>query len=137
MPAMPPLVQRPSANYSNIPIAHDLVVVHRTEGSYAGSIAWLCGREANASAHLVMKADGSEVSQLVPLSLKAWAQCAFNGRAISLEIEGFTAQGLHDATAVAAAAPVEAPAAEAPVVDAPVVAAPVVDAVAGEETAAE
>lgn len=91
---MPPVRQVPTPNYSATPIRHDLVICHRTEGGYAGAVAWLCDRRANASAHLVMKADGSEVSQLVPLQYKAWAQCAFNSAGVSLEIEGFTAQGM-------------------------------------------
>ncbi len=101
--AMPSVRQVVSPNYSLTPIRHDNVFVHRCEGSYAGSVAWLCDRRANASAHLVMKADGSEVAQLVPLGLKAWAQCAFNANGVSLEIEGFTAQGLPDQTSQAAA----------------------------------
>lgn len=100
---MPPVRQVPSPNYSPTPIRHDLIIAHRTEGGYAGSVAWLCDRRANASAHLVMKADGSEVTQLVPLSSKAWAQCAFNSAGVSLEIEGFTAQGMSDETMQAAA----------------------------------
>lgn len=101
--AMPPVKQSPSPNYSPTLIAHDLIVVHRTEGNYAGSVNWLCDPRAKASAHLVMKADGSEVTQLVPLSMKAWAQCAFNGKGLSLEIEGFTRDGFGGDTARAAA----------------------------------
>jgi hypothetical protein len=101
--ALPPVRQIVSPNYSVAPIRHDNVFVHRCEGGYAGSVAWLCDPRAKASAHLVMKADGSEVSQLVPLGMKAWAQCAFNANGVSLEIEGYTAQGLPDGTSQAAA----------------------------------
>ena len=100
---LPRVVQRPTQNYSATPIRHDLIIAHRTEGGYAGSVAWLCSPQANASAHLVMKADGSEVTQLVPLLFKAWAQCAFNSAGVSLEIEGFTAQGMAPQTVTAAA----------------------------------
>ena len=103
MIALPRVVQTPSPNYSPTPIRHDLVVVHRCEGGYAGSVAWLCRSDVQASAHLVMKADGSEVTQLVPLQFKAWAQKAFNSAGPSLEIEGFTANGLNGDTARAAA----------------------------------
>ena len=101
---LPPVVQRPTKNYSATPINHNLIICHRTEGDYAGSVAWLCNPSAEASSHLVMKADGSEVSQLVPLQYKAWAQCAFNSAGVSLEIEGFTAQGMAPETVKAAAA---------------------------------
>ena len=100
---MPTVRQSPSPNYSPVPIRHDLCVLHRTEGGYEGSVAWLCDPRSNASAHLCLKADGSEVTQLAPLGEKAWAQCAFNSRGVSVEIEGHTAQGLSDVTLNAAA----------------------------------
>ncbi len=101
--ALPRVRQRPTPNYTPVAIQHDLVVLHMMEGGYEGSVAWLCDPAARASAHLCLKADGSEVTQLAPLSLKAWAQCAFNGRSVSIEIEGFTAQGMCDQTLEAAA----------------------------------
>jgi hypothetical protein len=100
---MPRVVQRPTPNYTPVAIQHDLLIAHMMEGGYAGSVNWLCRTEARASAHLCMSEDGSEVSQLVPLGMKAWAQCAFNGRGISLEIPGFTAQGVADERLRAAA----------------------------------
>ena len=103
MIAMPQVRQCPSPNYSPTPIRHDLVILHMMEGSYEGSVAWLCDPRARASAHLCMKADGSEVTQLVPLANKAWAQCAFNGAGVSVEIEGFTARGFSEVTLDAAA----------------------------------
>jgi hypothetical protein len=100
---MPALKQVPSPNYSPTPIVHDLFIYHVTEGGYAGAVPWLCRAATRASAHLITRADGTEVSQLVPLMFKAWAECNFNGRGISLEIEGQTAKGLSDATLRAAA----------------------------------
>jgi len=100
---MPALKQVPSPNYTPTAIAHDLVIVHMMEGSYAGSVSWLCQKQANASAHLCLKADGFEVTQLVPLQHRAWAQCAFNGRGVSIECEGFTAKGFTDTTMTALA----------------------------------
>ena len=101
--ALPVLKQVPSPNYSPAPIAHDLFIFHMMEGGYAGSVAWLCRAATQASAHLCMRKDGGEVTQLVPLNCKAWAECNFNGRGISLEIEGFTAQGMSEQTMRAAA----------------------------------
>ena len=97
-PALPIVKQTPSPNYTPVAIAHDLVVVHLMEGGYAGSVAWLCRAATQASAHLCMNDDGSEFTQLVPLGMKAWAECAFNGRAISIEAPGFTTKGVADAT---------------------------------------
>lgn len=92
--SLPRVIQRPSPNYSPSLIKHDLLIAHMMEGGYAGSVAWLCQRAAGASAHLCMSEDGAEVSQLVPLSMKAWAECSGNGLGVSLEIPGFTAQGI-------------------------------------------
>ena len=101
--SLPRVLQRPSPNYSPTPISHDLLILHMMEGGYAGSVVWLCQRQAGASAHLCMSEDGSEVSQLVPLSMKAWAECRFNGRGVSLEIPGRTADGIPEARWRAAA----------------------------------
>jgi N-acetyl-anhydromuramyl-L-alanine amidase AmpD len=103
MTSMPRVRQQPTPNYTPVAIRQDLVVLHMMEGGYEGSVAWLCDPHAKASAHLCLKADGSEVTQLVPMQNKAWAQCAFNGRGVSVEIEGHTAQGLSDPTLDAAA----------------------------------
>ena len=37
--------QTPSANYSDVQIAHDLFILHLMEGGYLGSVAWLCRPE--------------------------------------------------------------------------------------------
>jgi hypothetical protein len=100
---LPRVVQRPTPNYSPTFIKHEILIAHMMEGGYAGSVAWLCQRAAGASAHLCMSEDGAEVSQLAPLQFKAWAQCAFNGRGVSLEIPGRTTQGIPQARWRAAA----------------------------------
>ena len=101
---LPRVLQRPSPNYSPTPIRHDLFIYHDEEGEADPSIAWLCDPRAQAAPHLAMGKDGSnEVSQLVPLQFKAWAQCRFNGAGVSLEIPGF-ADKLPDARLQAAAA---------------------------------
>ena len=101
--ALPRVVQMPTPNYSPSLIRHDIFVFHRTEGNYDGARAWLCDPRARASATGVLKLDGSEYTQLVGAQFKAWAQCAFNSFGPSLEIEGFTAQGMPDITRDAAA----------------------------------
>lgn len=101
--AMPPVRQTVTPNYSPSLITHDRFYFHRMEGGYLGSIAWLCDPRARASAHYCMKLDGSEVTQLVPASEKAWAECNFNGTGCSLEIEGKDADGFQDVTLNAAA----------------------------------
>ena len=83
---LPPLVQRKSPNYSSrngAAITH--LVWHATAGAYAPSIAWLCNPAADASAHLVLREDGDECTQLVRLELKAWHAVAWNAFTVGVE----------------------------------------------------
>jgi N-acetyl-anhydromuramyl-L-alanine amidase AmpD len=87
---LPPLKQQHSPNQSSRlgqPIFG--IVMHDTEGSYAGSVDWLCNPRANASAHIVVREDGNEVTQLVPFSRKAWHAMAANWHFIGIELAGF------------------------------------------------
>jgi hypothetical protein len=59
----------------------DLLVWHETAGSYAGSVAWLCNPRAAASAHIVVREDGNEATQLVALREKAWHAAYYNSHA--------------------------------------------------------
>lgn len=84
--ALPPLVQDPSPNHSGrngAAITH--LVWHATAGAYEPSIAWLCNRASQASAHLVIDEHGDECTQLVPLHLKAWHAVAWNGFTVGIE----------------------------------------------------
>lgn len=91
---LPPLAQRHSPNQSS---RHgtkiSLLVWHETAGPYAGSVAWLCNPAAQASAHLVVREDGLEATQLVPLSAKAWHAAAYNPQSIGVEHANTTAKG--------------------------------------------
>jgi len=81
-----PLVQRRSPNQSSrngAAITH--LVWHATAGHYVPSIAWLCNPAADASAHLVMREDGGEVTQLVRLAEKAWHCVAWNSFTVGVE----------------------------------------------------
>jgi hypothetical protein len=86
---LPRLLWRRSPNVSTRSGARvRLVVAHRTEGAYGGAIAWLCQSRAQASAHAVLREDGSEATQLVEWGEKAWAVCAYNSISDSLEMAG-------------------------------------------------
>ena len=71
----------------------DLIVVHDTEGGYGGAVSWFANPHSEVSAHIVLKEDGSEATQMVPYSQKAWHAAAFNSRSIGLEMAGFAKQG--------------------------------------------
>lgn len=91
--SLPPLKTRWSPNYSSRNGAEvRLVVVHDTEGGYDGSVAWLCNPRARASAHVVLREDGLEATQLVPWNQKAWSCVDFNGVSDNLELAGFSSK---------------------------------------------
>jgi N-acetylmuramoyl-L-alanine amidase CwlA len=89
-----PLVQKRSPNQSS---RHgqriDLIVWHETAGAYRGAVSWLCDPRSDASAHLVVREDGREVTQLVPLANKAWHAAAFNPMSVGVEHANVTAKG--------------------------------------------
>ena len=94
---MPPLFFTSSPNYSSRNgQSIRLIVIHDTEGSYAGAVGWFTMPRSQVSAHLVMREDGGEVTQMVPLTAKAWHACDANGYSIGIEGAGVEAHGFSD-----------------------------------------
>lgn len=107
-------IWRPSPNHSARPSGSSgdpqMVIVHTCEGSYAGCWSWLNNSSSGVSAHYVVNNTGSEVSQLVTESRKAWhigatyacsrnssKHCELNGKSsnnftIGIEHAGFSSQ---------------------------------------------
>jgi hypothetical protein len=86
MTVLAPLVQRKTPNQSSrrgTAITH--LVWHATAGDYHPSVEWLCNPAADASAHLVIREDGGEATQLVHLAQKAWHAVAANGYSVGVE----------------------------------------------------
>jgi len=91
---LPPLVQRSTPNKSGRNGERvRLLVWHETAGPYAGSVAWLRNPAAQASAHLVIREDGGECTQLVSLRLKAWQAAYYNPVSVGVEHANVTAKG--------------------------------------------
>jgi hypothetical protein len=102
---LPALKHVPSPNYSSRNgAAVRLFVVHDCEGSYLGSVGWFAQTRSQVSAHLVLRKDGLEATQCVPMDRKAWHACPANPYSDSLELEGFEKDGFGDAELDAAAA---------------------------------
>ena len=93
---LPALYARHSPNQS--PRRSDVrtVVLHDTEGAYEGAVSWLCNPAARASAHVVLREDGLEATQLVPYDMKAWACMGYNGQSINVEMAGLASKGYGD-----------------------------------------
>ena len=66
---LPALLWKPSPNFSNRRGTRvDLIVLHDCEGGYEGSIEWFAMSRSNVSAHLVVREDGNEATQMVDLA---------------------------------------------------------------------
>ncbi|PJE94437.1 N-acetylmuramoyl-L-alanine amidase [Streptomyces carminius] len=69
------------------PITH--VVVHVTQGTYAGTISWFRNPEAEVSAHYVVRSSDGEVTQTVRDRDTAWHARSGNPYSVGIEHEGY------------------------------------------------
>ncbi|WP_329082939.1 golvesin C-terminal-like domain-containing protein [Streptosporangium sp. NBC_01469] len=69
----------------------DRVVVHVTQGAYAGTISWFQNPAAKVSAHYVVRSSDGDVTQMVRDKDVAWhaGNRSYNTRSIGIEHEGF------------------------------------------------
>ncbi|WP_346655798.1 peptidoglycan recognition family protein [Streptomyces sp. RFCAC02] len=66
-----------------------VVVIHVTQGSYAGSIAWFQDPAAEVSAHYVVRSADGDVTQMVRDADTAWHARDGNAYSIGIEHEGW------------------------------------------------
>ncbi|MER7506330.1 N-acetylmuramoyl-L-alanine amidase [Nonomuraea pusilla] len=84
-----------SSNYtaSSRPSSYaiDRVVIHVTQGSYAGTISWFQNPSAQVSAHYVVKSSSGAITQMVREKDIAWhaGNWTYNTRSIGIEHEGY------------------------------------------------
>jgi hypothetical protein len=90
---LPPLLWKPSPNFSERNARVDLLVLHDCEGSYSASVSWFLMKESQVSAHFVCREDGCEVTQMVELADKGWHACNFNSRSVGWEMAGYEKNG--------------------------------------------
>ncbi len=71
--------------------AVDRVIIHVTQGSYAGTISWFQNPNAKVSAHYVVKSSNGAVTQMVRDKDIAWhaGNWNYNTRSIGIEHEGW------------------------------------------------
>ena len=65
------------------------VVIHYTEGSYAGCISWFKNCDASVSAHYVIRSADGQITQMVLEKDKAWHARTANGYTIGIEHEAY------------------------------------------------
>lgn len=117
---------RPSPNYNSRPTGstggQQMIIIHTCEGSYSGCWGWLTQSASGVSAHYVVNESGTEISQLVRETNRAWhvgatyscslnssVKCGLNGVSVNhfsvgIEHAGYASQssfstGMIDASA--------------------------------------
>ncbi|MFC7642363.1 N-acetylmuramoyl-L-alanine amidase [Streptosporangium lutulentum] len=75
--------KRPSSNVI------DRIVVHVTQGSYAGTISWFQNPASQVSSHYVVRSSDGAVTQMVREKDRAWHAGNYNSRSVGIEHEGF------------------------------------------------
>lgn len=105
---LPPLVHHACPNQSDRQgHAVRLLVYHESAGFYKSDIKYLCtptihDKHGNvisgpdASAHGVLREDGKELTQLVPLHKKAWHAADANAYSIGIEHSNRTSKGFYN-----------------------------------------
>ncbi|MFG3166138.1 N-acetylmuramoyl-L-alanine amidase [Streptomyces sp. NPDC048200] len=65
------------------------VVIHVTQGSYAGTISWFQNPTAEVSAHYVVRSSDGQITQMVRDKDTAWHARSGNATGIGIEHEGY------------------------------------------------
>lgn len=79
-----------TANYAQgRSAAIDKVVVHVTQGSYAGTLSWFQNSAAQVSAHYVVRSSDGQIAQTVRDSDTAWHARSANSSSLGIEHEGW------------------------------------------------
>ena len=82
-------IPAPECNYEERTKDVSAVVIHYTEGSYAGCISWFQNCDSQVSAHYVIRSSDGQVAQMVREKDKAWHARTANGYTIGIEHEAY------------------------------------------------
>ena len=90
-PDYPPAIwdPAPACNWEPRTKEVSAVVIHYTEGSYAGCISWFKNCDAQVSAHYVIRSIDGQITQMVREKDKAWHARTANGYTIGIEHEAY------------------------------------------------
>ena len=90
-PDYPPAIwdPAPECNWEERTKQVSAVVIHYTEGTYAGCISWFKNCDAEVSAHYVIRSVDGQVTQMVREKDKAWHARTANGYTIGIEHEAY------------------------------------------------
>ena len=82
-------IPAPSCNFEERTKEVSAVVIHYTEGSYAGCISWFQNCDSQVSAHYVIRSSDGQVAQMVREADKAYHARTANGYTIGIEHEAY------------------------------------------------
>ena len=82
-------IPAPECNWEERTKEVSAVVIHYTEGSYAGCISWFQNCDSEVSAHYVIRSFDGQVAQMVREKDKAWHARTANGYTIGVEHEAY------------------------------------------------
>ena len=82
-------IPAPPCNFEERTKEVSAVVIHYTEGSYAGCISWFQNCDSQVSAHYVIRSSDGQVAQMVREADKAWHARTANGYTIGIEHEAY------------------------------------------------
>lgn len=68
------------------------IIIHDTEGSYAGTLSWFKNPSAKVSAHYVIRSSDGHIAQMVEEKDVAWHIKCLNTTTIGIEHEGYAAK---------------------------------------------
>jgi hypothetical protein len=68
------------------------IIIHDTEGSYAGTLSWFQDPDAQVSAHYVVRSSDGHIAQMVDEKNIAWHVACYNTSTIGIEHEGYAAK---------------------------------------------
>jgi N-acetyl-anhydromuramyl-L-alanine amidase AmpD len=69
----------------------DTIVIHTTQGSYSGAVAWFQNPSSEVSSHYIIRSSDGHITQMVQLENRAWhsGNSNYNARSIGIEHEGY------------------------------------------------
>src|SRR3990167_1550130 len=79
--------QSPRASWSTV----EAIICHTPEGGYDGTVRYLQTKASQVSYHVLLNETGTEATQLVPWSRKAWHAKDDNSRSEGLSAAGYAA----------------------------------------------
>ncbi len=68
------------------------IVIHDTEGSFAGTVSWFKNPDANVSAHYVVRSNDGHIAQMVDEKNVAYHDACNNTNTVGIEHEGYAAK---------------------------------------------